>query len=252
VPPIALPRVRAARIPSALKRALSWDKEMSQRDASSPFPNAFPGTGEGGIQLGQRAAAGRRSCFATMGACYQAWPRYALVLALCCGIVTVRAAAVPGGGLLVGAPGSSDHKSSASNMGAAAEGVADGPAAGMGTESAPALVEQLGKARTPGGEPPPLVPLDGRDWALLSVILLSLSLAGGAGIGGGAILVPSLLLIEGFGTKYAVALSNVAVLGGSIANIACTIPKCVSCRVVLRWGGGQASCPWSCLDAASK
>lgn len=43
----------------------------------------------------------------------------------------------------------------------------------------------------------PLWPLDGIDFALLGIIMFSLSLAGGAGIGGGAILVPVYLMLRG-------------------------------------------------------
>jgi hypothetical protein len=42
-----------------------------------------------------------------------------------------------------------------------------------------------------------LLPLDRIDIALLAVIMFSLSLAGGAGIGGGAILVPVYLMLRG-------------------------------------------------------
>lgn len=43
----------------------------------------------------------------------------------------------------------------------------------------------------------PLWPLDGIDFAVLAIITFSLSLAGGAGIGGGAILVPIYLMLRG-------------------------------------------------------
>ena len=42
----------------------------------------------------------------------------------------------------------------------------------------------------------PLWPLDGRDIAMLAILAFSLSLAGGAGIGGGAILVPTFILVR--------------------------------------------------------
>jgi hypothetical protein len=41
-----------------------------------------------------------------------------------------------------------------------------------------------------------LWPLDGRDAAMFAVLAFSLSLAGGAGIGGGAILVPTFILVR--------------------------------------------------------
>jgi hypothetical protein len=43
----------------------------------------------------------------------------------------------------------------------------------------------------------PLWPPDGIDFAVLAIITFSLSLAGGAGIGGGAILVPIFLMLRG-------------------------------------------------------
>lgn len=43
----------------------------------------------------------------------------------------------------------------------------------------------------------PLWPPDGIDFAVLAIITFSLSLAGGAGIGGGAILVPIYLMLRG-------------------------------------------------------
>lgn len=43
----------------------------------------------------------------------------------------------------------------------------------------------------------PLWPLDAMDLAVLAIIVFSLSLAGGAGIGGGAILVPVFLMLRG-------------------------------------------------------
>jgi len=58
----------------------------------------------------------------------------------------------------------------------------------------------------------PLLPLDGVDFAVLGIIIFSLSLAGGAGIGGGAILVPVYLMLRGWPTAVAVALSNVTIL----------------------------------------
>lgn len=58
----------------------------------------------------------------------------------------------------------------------------------------------------------PLLPLDGIDFAVLGIIIFSLSLAGGAGIGGGAILVPVYLMLRGWPTAVAVALSNVTIL----------------------------------------
>lgn len=46
----------------------------------------------------------------------------------------------------------------------------------------------------------PLWPPDGIDFAVLAIITFSLSMAGGAGIGGGAILVPIYLMLRGVAT----------------------------------------------------
>jgi hypothetical protein len=67
--------------------------------------------------------------------------------------------------------------------------------------SAASTAGHKGHIRTPATDAKPSVkplwPLDGIDLALLAIILFSLSLAGGAGIGGGAILVPVYLMLRG-------------------------------------------------------
>jgi len=65
---------------------------------------------------------------------------------------------------------------------------------------------------------PPLYPLDGSDWATFSLSALALILAAGGGIGGGGMLVPIYILVGNFTPKEAVPLSNITILGGSIAN----------------------------------
>lgn len=73
--------------------------------------------------------------------------------------------------------------------------------AAAGSSSAASTAAHQGHAHTPGADAKPSVkplwPLDGIDLALLAVIMFSLSLAGGAGIGGGAILVPVYLMLRG-------------------------------------------------------
>ena len=44
-------------------------------------------------------------------------------------------------------------------------------------------------------------------------------IAAGGGIGGGGILVPLYILVLGFSPRRAIPLSNVTILGGSIANV---------------------------------
>jgi hypothetical protein len=78
----------------------------------------------------------------------------------------------------------------------------DGYAAAAAAVSSEASTEaHKDDIRTPGADfkpsVKPLWPLDGIDLALLAVIMFSLSLAGGAGIGGGAILVPVYLMLRG-------------------------------------------------------
>jgi len=54
---------------------------------------------------------------------------------------------------------------------------------------------------------------------------LGLLLAAGGGIGGGGILVPIYILVMNFSPRYGIPLSNVTILGGSIANNAFNILK---------------------------
>lgn len=64
----------------------------------------------------------------------------------------------------------------------------------------------------------PLVPLSGTDVLGFALSSLSVVLAAGGGIGGGGMLIPIYVLVMGFTPKRAIPLSNVTVLGGSIAN----------------------------------
>jgi len=54
---------------------------------------------------------------------------------------------------------------------------------------------------------------------------LGLMIAAGGGIGGGGILVPLYMLVLHFRPKHAIALSNITILGGSIANTAINVGK---------------------------
>ena len=65
----------------------------------------------------------------------------------------------------------------------------------------------------------PLLPLSARDYLGLAAASFSVLLAAGGGIGGGGLLVPIFLLIFAFGTREAVALSNVTILGGAIVSL---------------------------------
>ncbi|KAG5177897.1 hypothetical protein JKP88DRAFT_258660 [Tribonema minus] len=70
-----------------------------------------------------------------------------------------------------------------------------------------------------------LFPFDASDWLGLILAIVGLVLAAGGGIGGGGILVPIYVMILGFSPKLAVALSNVTILGGAMANMALNCSK---------------------------
>lgn len=64
-----------------------------------------------------------------------------------------------------------------------------------------------------------LFPLESTDYLGFFLCLLGLMLAAGGGIGGGGILIPIYILVMDFSPKHAIALSNVTVFGGAVANI---------------------------------
>lgn len=64
-----------------------------------------------------------------------------------------------------------------------------------------------------------LWPLGTRDFLGFGIATLGLFIAAGGGIGGGAILVPVYLIVLGFTPKNAVALSNITIMGGALANL---------------------------------
>jgi len=51
------------------------------------------------------------------------------------------------------------------------------------------------------------------------------AIAAGGGIGGGGVLVPTYIFVLRFSPKYAIPLSNITILGASIANMACNFRK---------------------------
>eukprot|EP01062_Namystynia_karyoxenos_P023445 TRINITY_DN1905_c0_g1_i3.p1 TRINITY_DN1905_c0_g1~~TRINITY_DN1905_c0_g1_i3.p1 ORF type:complete len:611 (+),score=201.38 TRINITY_DN1905_c0_g1_i3:82-1833(+) len=63
-----------------------------------------------------------------------------------------------------------------------------------------------------------LWPLGEADWIGFPISAIALMLAAGGGIGGGGIIVPIYILVLGFEDKRAIPLSNLTILGGSIAN----------------------------------
>jgi len=83
------------------------------------------------------------------------------------------------------------------------------------------------------GMPPPdiweyhktLSPLDESDCVAIVCATLALTLAASGGIGGGGILVPMFIIVLGFRPKHAIALANVTILGGAIANTALNCKK---------------------------
>ncbi|KAM3567966.1 hypothetical protein VYU27_009901 [Nannochloropsis oceanica] len=65
----------------------------------------------------------------------------------------------------------------------------------------------------------PFWPMDQHDVMTIALATLGLIVAAGGGIGGGGILVPLYILVLGFSPRRAIPLSNVTILGGSIANV---------------------------------
>eukprot|EP00882_Tetradesmus_deserticola_P007365 GHRQ01007759.1.p1 GENE.GHRQ01007759.1~~GHRQ01007759.1.p1 ORF type:complete len:244 (+),score=87.80 GHRQ01007759.1:259-990(+) len=69
-------------------------------------------------------------------------------------------------------------------------------------------------------EPPhkALLPLGTSDLATLLLTVITLFIAAGGGIGGGAVFIVCFVFVGGFAPAQAVALSNITILGGSLAN----------------------------------
>lgn len=70
-----------------------------------------------------------------------------------------------------------------------------------------------------------LLPVDFHDVCLFILSFAVLSLAAGAGIGGGVLLVPMLSLITGFSNIQTVALSNVTIFTGAVTNMLLNLPR---------------------------
>jgi uncharacterized membrane protein YfcA len=70
-----------------------------------------------------------------------------------------------------------------------------------------------------------LFPLDNNDWWGTLLVGLGTMIAASGGIGGGAILVPILILVYNFHPKYAIPLSNFTIVGSSITNMVMNLPK---------------------------
>ena len=71
----------------------------------------------------------------------------------------------------------------------------------------------------------PLLPLRPRDYFGLLAASIAILLASGSGIGGGGLLVPIFLLVLGFGTRDAVALSNLTILGSAVVSLFFNLPR---------------------------
>ncbi|GBF99864.1 hypothetical protein Rsub_12504 [Raphidocelis subcapitata] len=86
-------------------------------------------------------------------------------------------------------------------------------------DAATADVSTAGYPPPPQPSHKPLWPLSSRDLLLFALTAATLVLAAGGGIGGGAIYMPLLAVLGGFTASEAVALSNLTILGGAVANL---------------------------------
>uniref|UniRef100_A0A383VY93 Membrane transporter protein n=1 Tax=Tetradesmus obliquus TaxID=3088 RepID=A0A383VY93_TETOB len=96
-------------------------------------------------------------------------------------------------------------------------------AAGSKHEPAAAQRSEHDQQYEKAGQPlqPPhkaLFPLGTRDLATLLLTIITLFIAAGGGIGGGAVFIVCYVFVGGFTPAQAVALSNITILGGSLAN----------------------------------
>jgi len=81
-----------------------------------------------------------------------------------------------------------------------------------------------------------LFPIDLADFLCFFVAAASMVVAAGGGIGGGGILVPLYMLFLQFRPKHAVALSNLTILGGALANTMLNVPrKDINGRSLIDW-----------------
>merc|ERR1719297_777697 len=65
----------------------------------------------------------------------------------------------------------------------------------------------------------------GADIAAMFAILFGAMIAAGGGLGGGGVFVPIYILILGYPPKYAAALSQATIFGGSIVNLIMNLKK---------------------------
>ena len=65
----------------------------------------------------------------------------------------------------------------------------------------------------------------GADVGCMFAILIGSMIAAGGGLGGGGVFVPIYILILGYETKYAAALSQATIFGGSIVNLIMNLKK---------------------------
>jgi uncharacterized membrane protein YfcA len=84
-----------------------------------------------------------------------------------------------------------------------------------------------------------LFPVDSNDIFTGVCAALGLLIAAGGGIGGGGILVPLIMILLNFRPKHAIALSNLTIFGGSIANVAFNVHK--------RQPNGKAMIDWDII-----
>mmetsp|Transcript_20796 Transcript_20796/g.52389 ORF Transcript_20796/g.52389 Transcript_20796/m.52389 type:complete len:875 (-) Transcript_20796:656-3280(-) len=92
--------------------------------------------------------------------------------------------------------------------------------AASGSEAESEILTSLLQQRKIAWKPrKPLWPFDGRDYLTFLLASFGLLVAACGGIGGGPFFVPLYIMVLGFPTANASALSNVTIFGGSIANL---------------------------------
>ncbi|KAG7400039.1 hypothetical protein PHYBOEH_007107 [Phytophthora boehmeriae] len=69
-----------------------------------------------------------------------------------------------------------------------------------------------------GDSVPSLSEMDTYDALAIALIVVALAISAAGGVGGGVIMVPAMVLIMGFDIKRATPVSNMAMLGGAVAN----------------------------------
>lgn len=84
-----------------------------------------------------------------------------------------------------------------------------------------------------------IFPLDFHDIAFFLLSSVGIIIAAGGGIGGGGILVPLCMILLRFRPKHSIALSNLTIFGGSIANVVFNLPK--------RQANGKSMIDWDII-----